>query len=156
MESMVTTTHEHLLVRNMTSIASDLVYEGQAAGTPLPPNVTEPLGLTRPADGAERPIHMSDNLIMPTATPVYWVDGHVHDYDEVLVWTGSDPDHPGDLGAVVRFEMDGVPCTFTASGSVFIPAGMPHCPLGFESVTRPFTCSARSLTSEYTKERAGA
>lgn len=149
----MTTNHEYLFVRNMTSIAADFVFEGQNAGKPLPPNVREPLGLMRRSDVADSPIHMSYNWIMPTDEPVHWVDGHVHDYDEVLIWTGIDPENPGDLGAVVRLEMDGVPYTFTTSGSVFVPAGVPHCPLGFESVTRPFTFSALSLTSEYTKDR---
>ena len=143
--------HERYFVRNMTSIAADFVYEGAAAGKPLPPNVTEPLGLMRKSDVPDSPIHMSYNWILPTATAVHWVDGHVHDYDEVLIWTGSDPANPQDLGAVVTFEMDGTRYRFEGSGSVFVPAGVPHCPLGFESVTRPFTFSALSLTSEYTK-----
>lgn len=145
------TNHEHLFNRTMTSCAADFLYEGDNANLPTPPNVTTPLGLMRAADVPLSPIHMSYNWIMPTDEPVHWVNEHVHDYDEVLIWTGGDPENPTDLGAVVRFEVEGVPYTFTTSGSVFIPAGVRHCPLGFDRVSRPFTFSALSLTADYTK-----
>lgn len=35
-----------------------------------------------------------------------WVREHVHDYDEVLTWTGSDPEHPRELGAEIFLEIE--------------------------------------------------
>ena len=37
----------------------------------------------------------------------------------------------------------------TTSGSIFIPAGVKHCPLGINRVWRPFTFHALSLASTY-------
>lgn len=141
--------HEELFVRNMRSCAADFIYEGAAAGLPNPPNVTEPMGLMRAVDVPVSKIHMSHCWILPTDEPVHWVEEHEHDYDEVLIWTGSDLRNPDDLGAEVYLDIDGERHIVTTSGSVYIPAGIRHCPLGFNRVDRPFTFSALSLNPEY-------
>lgn len=145
----MTTPYEHLFVRNMRSCAADFIYEGEPAGLPNPANITEPMGLMRSVDVAGSKIHMSHCWITPTEVPVHWVDEHEHDYDEVLIWTGSDPSQPHELGGEVTFTIEGVEHRITTSGSVYLPAGVKHCPLGFISVERPFTFSALSLNPSY-------
>ncbi|MHA3724694.1 hypothetical protein ACXR2T_12545 [Leucobacter sp. HY1910] len=145
----MTTIHDHLFVKHMNSCASDFIYEGEPAGLPNPTNVGEPLGLMRSIDVPQSKIHMSHTWIFPIDSEVHWVDEHEHDYDEMLIWTGTDPDNPEDLGAELYFEIEGVRHAVTTSGSVYIPAGVKHCPLGFTNVTRPFNFSALSLNANY-------
>lgn len=146
---MSTSPYERLFFREMRSCAADFIYEGEPAGLPNPANVGEPLGLMRSVDVPESKIHMSHTWIFPVEGPQHWVDEHEHEYDEILIWTGSDPEHPEDLGAELYFEIEGERFSVTTSGSVYIPAGTKHCPLGFTNVRRPFNFSALSLNGSY-------
>ena len=145
-------TTEQLFVRNMVSCGADFSNEGDAAGLPTPPNAGPPLGLMRAVDVPQSKIHMSHTWIHEVDEAHQWVSEHSHDYDEVLIWTGSDPANPEDLGAEIYLDIEGVRHTITTSGSVYIPAGVRHCPLGFIRVTRPFNFSALSLSPEYTSD----
>ncbi|MDI3387819.1 hypothetical protein QIS99_16655 [Streptomyces sp. B-S-A8] len=144
--------YEHLFVRTMGSCVDDLVNEGAVAGLPTPENVGEAFALMRSADVPQSRIHMTYCWINECSSSVQWVSEHEHDYDEVLIWTGSDPDNPQDLGAEIYFDIEGERHTVTTSGSVYIPAGTRHCPLGFHRVDRPFRFSALSLSPEYASD----
>ena len=98
----------------------------------------------------ESQINMSHIWVKESDHPSHWVNPHVHDYDEVLIWTGSNPDDPRDLGAEIYMEIEGERHIITTSGSVYIPAGTLHCPLGWNRVDRPFRFSALSLSPKYT------
>lgn len=145
----MTSEYEHLFVRTMGNCADDLVNEGAAAGLPEPANVGEALALMRPSDVPESKIHMTYCWIMECAEPVNWVNEHVHEYDEILIWTGNDPSDVHALGAEIYIDIEGVRHTVTQSGSVYVPAGTRHCPLGFVRVDRPFRFSALSLSPDY-------
>lgn len=142
-------TTEPLFVKHMPNIGADFSNEGDAAGLPTPPNVGVPFGLMRAEEVPQSQIHMSHTWITESSEPHLWVTEHEHDYDEILIWTGSDPDNPEDLGAELVIEVAGVPHTVTTSGSLYIPAGTRHCPLSFTRVTRPFNFSALSLSPSY-------
>jgi len=142
-------TYDHLFVTHMPNISEDFTNEGEAAGLPQPTNVGEGLGLMRANEVPQSRIHMSHCWVFETDEPQHWVNEHEHDYDEILIWTGSDPDNPHDLGAELYFDIEGERHTVTTSGSVYIPAGTRHCPLGFVKVTRPFNFSALSLSASY-------
>jgi hypothetical protein len=62
---------------------------------------------------------------------------HVHDYDELIGFYGSDPDDPYDLGAVIEFSMDGEARRLTRSTMIWCPAGVPHNPMRILEVDRP-------------------
>ncbi|MFI0420026.1 hypothetical protein C1I98_02290 [Spongiactinospora gelatinilytica] len=141
--------YERFFVRKMPNCADDLVNEGAGSGTPEPDNVGEALALIRSQDVPESKIHMTYTWIKECSEPVRWVNEHVHDYDELLVWTGNDPENPHDLGAEIYFDIEGVRHIVTQSGSVYLPAGTRHCPLGFNRVDRPFRFSALSLAPSY-------
>ncbi len=128
-------------------------YEGTGAGLPDPPNVQHPYELIGSLAQPQAKIHSTYVWITETDQETHWVDEHVHDYDEVLIWTGSDPQNPRDLGAVLRMVIDGEEHIVTKSGSVYIPAGVRHCPLDFIEVTRPFTFSALSIAREYSAHK---
>lgn len=146
------TDYEHLFVRHMGNCADDLVNEGAAAGLPDPDNIGEALALMRASDVPQSKIHMTYTWINELSEPVKWVNEHEHEYDEVLIWTGNDPQNPHDLGAEIYFDIEGVRHTVTTSGSVYIPAGTRHCPLGFNRVDRPFRFSALSLNPAYASD----
>lgn len=141
--------YDHLFVEHMQNCADDMVNEGAEAGLPEPPNVQEGYALMRAADVPESKIYMTYVWITESSTPAKWVTEHVHDYDEILSWTGNDPTNAHDLGAEIYFDIEGERHTVTTSGSVYIPAGTRHCPLGFNRVDRPFTFSALLLNSQY-------
>ncbi|MBW4720444.1 hypothetical protein [Saccharothrix obliqua] len=144
--------YDHLFVQNMLECADDLVNEGAAAGGERPANISNPFGLMRGIDVDASKVHMAYSWINPTSERVHWVNDHEHTYDEVLMWMGSDPDNLHDLGAELYLDIEGERHTVTTTGSVYIPAGLRHCPLGFNSVTRPFTFIALSLNPDYASD----
>ena len=62
---------------------------------------------------------------------------HVHDFDEIVGFIGSNPDDPGDLGATLNFKWDGENIRVDRSVVVYIPAGTYHCPFLIEDMKRP-------------------
>ncbi|WET76834.1 hypothetical protein P3102_22280 [Amycolatopsis sp. QT-25] len=148
----MTSPYEHLFVRKMQSCIDDLVNEGAAAGVVEPDNVGPALALMRSEQVPESKIHLTYTWINECDTPVHWVKEHEHDYDEVLIWHGNDPNDVDDLGAEIYLDIEGVRHTITTSGSVYLPAGIRHCPLGFIRVDRPFRFSALSLSPNYASD----
>ena len=55
---------------------------------------------------------------------------HVHDFNQVILWLGSDLDNIGDLGAEVEYCLgeEKEKHIATTSSAVFIPGGLPHFP----------------------------
>jgi len=62
---------------------------------------------------------------------------HVHDYDEIVIHLGTDPNDPEDLGGEIEFMLDGQPLTINKSSSIFVPKGMKHGPLTWKRFTKP-------------------
>jgi hypothetical protein len=90
----------------------------------------------------------------------YWVAGkmgkepyipHVHDFDQVLLFAGSDMDDIGELGAEIALclgeEME--THMITTSTAVAIPKGMPHFPATVNRLDKRFLYMEVSITSEY-------
>ncbi len=77
---------------------------------------------------------------------------HVHDFDEVVGFLGSDPQNPHDLGGEVEFWLEDEKYMLTRSCLIFAPAGLRHCPLRVTRVDRPFMFLAISLTGKYVKD----
>lgn len=141
--------YEHLFVRHMGDSSADLVNEGAVAtGVPRPAHIGDAFALMRAEDVPESKIHMTYSWIGPTEEPSHWVNEHEHDYDEVLIWTGSDPENPHDLGGEILIDIEGETYSVTTSGALYIPAGLRHCPLDFKRVTRPIRFSALSLSGD--------
>lgn len=66
---------------------------------------------------------------------------HKHDYEEIFLFLGTDPEDTTDLGAEVEFwvgegdEMEKV--IFNTSSSIYIPPGTVHFPQIWRNVRRP-------------------
>ncbi|MDA3147307.1 hypothetical protein JSO19_07925 [Leucobacter sp. UCMA 4100] len=140
--------YEHLFVRDLKDCRFDMVNEAEAAGRELPKNLSRPWALMRASDVPEAKAYITMSWVHPTSEETFWVHEHEHEYDEVLVFTGSNPEDPKDLGAEVYLGIEGERHLITTSGSVYIPAGTKHCPLGFNRVDRPFRFLAIALSGD--------
>jgi hypothetical protein len=62
---------------------------------------------------------------------------HVHDYDELIGFYGSDANDPYDLGGVIEFSINGEAHRLTRSTMIWCPAGATHNPMRILEVNRP-------------------
>jgi mannose-6-phosphate isomerase-like protein (cupin superfamily) len=85
------------------------------------------------------------------ATETEGTPAHIHDYDEVLGFIGSDPENPHDLGGEVEFWMEDEKYILTKSCLIFVPKGLRHCPLRVIKVDRPMLFLAVSISSKYSR-----
>jgi quercetin dioxygenase-like cupin family protein len=76
-------------------------------------------------------------------------DEHTHEYDEYLVFLGTDHKKPDDLGGEVEFWMDGEKHIITKSTAVFVPAGVKHAPIYFKRIDTPIWYIATSPVKQY-------
>jgi hypothetical protein len=79
---------------------------------------------------------------------------HSHDFDMYLYFHSFDPDNMGDLGAYIEIGLgeEREIHAITTPTSVYIPAGMIHCPLEFKRVDKPILFVHCTLASKYVKE----
>jgi mannose-6-phosphate isomerase-like protein (cupin superfamily) len=77
-------------------------------------------------------------MILRTGTTEDLREPHTHDFDEYLVFLGTDPDDHFDLHGEVELWVGDEKRMLTRSCAVFVPAGVPHCPLVVHRVDRPF------------------
>jgi mannose-6-phosphate isomerase-like protein (cupin superfamily) len=61
---------------------------------------------------------------------------HIHPFDEVFTFFGTNFDDPHDLGGEVEFWLEDQKFVFSKSCLVYIPAGMKHNPLQFKRMDR--------------------
>ena len=62
---------------------------------------------------------------------------HVHNYDEVVIHFGGDPDNPEDLGGEIEYVVNGQPLNIGTTSGLFIPKGLKHGPLTWKKYSRP-------------------
>jgi len=62
---------------------------------------------------------------------------HVHDFDEIVLHWGGNPDTPQDLGGEIELYIGGQPITFNTTTGIFIPKGTPHGPLTWKKFRFP-------------------
>jgi hypothetical protein len=70
---------------------------------------------------------------------------HVHDFDEIVLHWGGNPEMPQDLGGVIEFYIAGQPITFNTTTGIFIPKGVPHGPLTWKEFRFPHVEMAMML-----------
>lgn len=64
-------------------------------------------------------------------------DPHVHDFDEVLGFIGTNRQDPHDLGGTVELWLDDEKYLLRKSCLVFIPHGLKHCPMILKDLHTP-------------------
>lgn len=67
---------------------------------------------------------------------------HAHDFDQFLIFVGGDMKNMTDLGGVVELTLGEnmnklKKFAFTKATTVYVPAGLLHCPLNFKKVNDP-------------------
>lgn len=70
-------------------------------------------------------------------------ENHFHNFDELIGFLGSNPEHPEELGAEVTLLLDGETVRFNKSCVVYIPRGVTHSPILVPRLDRPiihFSC----------------
>ncbi|MCX7911962.1 MAG: hypothetical protein N2506_03215 [Dehalococcoidales bacterium] len=79
---------------------------------------------------------------------------HYHDFDMYLYFMSFDPDNMGELGAEIEIGLGAEReiHRITTPTSVYIPAGIVHCPLEFKRVTKPVLFVHCTLASKYVKD----
>ena len=79
------------------------------------------------------------------------VPPHNHDFDEYLVFLGTNPKDPTDLGGEVEFWLgdEGEKHIITKSCAVFLPKGFYHCPLWYNKVDTPIILVVIANTLDY-------
>jgi hypothetical protein len=105
-----------------------------------------------------RLLHMEDDMAKGSfyVDFVYFYEGfgqapmavHDHEWPELMVMTGCDPEHPYDLGGVFSITLDNETHYLSKSTMVCIPAHVMHCPWKFLEVIKPtlaFTASPSSM-----------
>ena len=122
---------------------NEAVGEGHSAGvTPAATFMSSPQ-----VEGS--PIHISWGVTyaIPDRNP--YVVAHDHPYDEVLFFTGFNPESTTDLGAVVELGLEDEVHVIDSSCAVYIPAGMKHCPITVKRVDRPYGLAAVCMSGRY-------
>jgi hypothetical protein len=79
---------------------------------------------------------------------------HVHDYDELIGFFGSDPEDPYNLHAVIELTLDGVAHRLDKTSMIFVPGGMKHNPLRLLEVEQPIFHFTIVTSPEYSGETA--
>jgi hypothetical protein len=82
--------------------------------------------------------HMGFEWALGASTVQEELAAHVHDFNEVLGWLGTDWKNPSDLGGEIEFWIEDEKYILTKSCIIFIPKGVKHCPLKDLRVDRPF------------------
>ena len=82
---------------------------------------------------------------------------HKHDFDQYLVFLGGEPENMLDLDGEVELTLseDGIKKevhTFTRYTTVYIRAGLYHCPLIFKKVTKPIIFYDFVNTQQYSRK----
>jgi hypothetical protein len=72
---------------------------------------------------------------MPEPNP--HILNHTHNYDEIVLHIGSDPQDPENLGAQIEFVVGGEKLIIDKTSALFIPKGVEHGPLTWKKVEKP-------------------
>ncbi len=75
--------------------------------------------------------------IWDVPSPNPYVFEHSHNYDEIVMHIGNNPDDPEDLGAEIEMGCGGQPLSFDRTTALFVPRGTKHGPLKWNKVSRP-------------------
>jgi hypothetical protein len=120
----------YLVRRPIREVAADKV--GKVFGHQVP---TMTYMSNKLVPGCNTYIDLSWIYQMPSPNP--HIFEHAHDFDEIIVHMGTDPEHPEDLGGEIEIYMEDQPLVFDTTSAIYIPRGVKHDPLTWRKFTRP-------------------
>lgn len=94
-------------------------------------------------------------MILRPGTEDFVTKPHSHDFDEYLLFIGTNPEDQFDLGGEVELWLGGEKHLINRTCAVFAPAGIPHCPLIVHRVDRPFIFITTGPSLGYKYESEG-
>lgn len=125
----------------------------------LPKEVTSAVKATRllwlDDEVAKGAFYMEGLWFWEGSQKVSMEEPHVHDFDEIIGFIGTNRQDPHDLGGEVELWLDDEKHILKKSCLVFIPKGLKHCPLLFRRIDSPifwFTIGNSSMYSRESKE----
>ena len=65
------------------------------------------------------------------------IKSHIHPFDEIIAFFGTNPDDIHDLCGQIELWIDGKQHIIDKSFMAFVPAGIVHCPLFIRRIDRP-------------------
>ena len=77
------------------------------------------------------------------------LEAHAHDYPEIIIFLGSNPEDPYNLGGEIEFWMEDEKYNLTRSCFIWVPKGMQHCPMVIKRVDRPIIHLGSSVRPDY-------
>ena len=89
----------------------------------------------------------------PDFRPLPYHEEHMHDFDELVGFLGSNPDDKYDLGGVIEIGINGELHRLTKSSIIFMPSGMKHLPLSILELRRPILHFSVSMNPTYYAKR---
>jgi hypothetical protein len=105
--------------------------------------------------GCNTYIEMSWIYDVPTPNPHIYE--HAHDYDEIVLHIGGDPQNPEALGGEMEIAVEGQPLVFDTTTALFLPKGTKHGPLIWHKVTHPHLEMTIMLgTGEFARANPGS
>jgi hypothetical protein len=79
---------------------------------------------------------------------------HVHDFDEVIAFIGSNREDPQDLGGEITIWLDSEKHVLSKTCLIFVPAGASHCPVVFNHIEKPAFFATISPSKKYSRSLA--
>jgi hypothetical protein len=128
---MSNSNYEKLLVRKpIREVGAQAV--GRVKGRQIP-SMTYMSNVQVP--GCNTYIEFSWIYDVPTPNP--HIHEHAHDFDEIVLHIGGDPQNPEALGGEMEISVEGQPLTFNTTTALYLPRGTKHGPNIWHNVTRP-------------------
>jgi hypothetical protein len=94
--------------------------------------------------------YLETNLVRWPGETTPQTKPHKHDFDEYIIFMGTNPDDPQDLCGEVEFWLGGEEKhILTRTCAIFIPRGMYHCPFKFTRVDRPIVFVTTGPSNTY-------
>jgi hypothetical protein len=122
----------------------------------LPKEVTSALKATRllwlDDEVAKGAFYMEGVWVWGGSQKVSMEEPHIHDFDEIIGFIGTNRKDPHDLGGEVELWLDDEKHMLKKSCFVFIPKGLKHCPLLFRRIDSPIFWFTIGNASMYTRE----
>lgn len=79
---------------------------------------------------------------------------HAHDFDEIIGFIGTDPEHPEELGAEIHFCVEDEEIPVNKSCLIYIPRGVKHSPIYVPSLKRPIIHFSGGNGGDYARKNA--
>ena len=119
-------------------------YEKYLVQNPLHTGNREGKGFTNPA------LSYLNNELVPgcnvyidyrwfyqTPEPNSLIPKHAHDFDEIVLHIGSDPENPEYLGGELEVEVENEILKFNRTSALYLPKGTKHGPFTWKKVEKP-------------------